>query len=97
MKQLQQDKMYGIIQEWQTQKLTKAEICQRHNISKSQFFYWLCKFRKTHNREEKFIPLEITAPVNLAQTIRILYPNQVTVIIENAGDVSMIKQLINII
>ena len=96
MKLSVQNKMFGIIQEWQTEKLSRAEICRKHNISKSQFFYWLYKYQKTKTPEEKFVPIEIIKPEKTLSQIRILYPNQVTVIVENICDLNLIKQLINL-
>jgi len=97
MNHLQREKMFDIIQEWQTQKLSRAEVCRKHNISKSQFFYWLYKFQNTKNPEEKFIPVEITKTENSSARVRILYPNRVTVIVEDAGDLNFIKKLINLV
>ncbi len=100
MKNSEQEKMYCIIEEWQKDKISKAEICRRYNISRSRFFYWLYKYQKKdekNGKQEKFIPIEVIKPIGTIPQIKIVYPNQVTVIIDNNHDLNFIKQLINII
>jgi len=97
-----QQKMFGIIKEWKNNDLTISELCKKHNITKDSFSYWNKKYNKIQNNKSvsnkvEFIPLKILQPQIAKNLLTIVFPNQVSVIIENSEDINLVKKLINLI
>lgn len=53
-----QEKMFALVQAWQSSGMTQREFLCDKSIGLSKFNYWICKYRKSHENR----PYELTAP-----------------------------------
>ena len=63
-----QQKMFGVIEEWNKSSLPIKEFCIQHQIANATFHYWLKKYRnKDQQKPAEFIPVRVkeipTGPV----------------------------------
>jgi hypothetical protein len=55
-----QQKMFGVIEEWNRSELPIKEFCIQHQIVNSTFHYWLKKYRiKDQESPGSFIPIRV--------------------------------------
>ena len=104
----QSERMYLIIQEWESSELSRSEFCRRHSISRYSFEYWQRKFRRLSDigklpefskedntviaEKESFIPLEVNGGA-LDWSVLLRFPNGVEAEI-NSSDVVFLSHLI---
>jgi len=98
MESNRQEKMFAIVEERIRTNSPITELCKKHTITKDSFGYWNEKYKRLHTiSKSDFIPVKIAIPLPIKSGIKIIYPNQVEIIIEHLQDMNLVKQLINLI
>lgn len=102
------EEMYLAIEMWKESGLTQLQFCNRENLSKAAFGYWLKKYRNgkvqskpARNKTAKaFIPVEIPKIIEpttvVVDQIGITYPNGVQVTCPTSIGIQQLKTLINL-
>jgi len=91
-----QEKMFHLIEERIKLGCTIKHICKKYNISPLCYGYWQQKYKKFHNSVSEFISVQLPESKIHSSCIKIVYPNNVSVEIENCDNIQLVKQLINI-
>lgn len=88
--------MFELIKEWEISGLSKKAFCRNHGIARSNFFYWIKKWKNSKSETpDGFV--DITpgkADVYHAQ-YRLRYPNGVQLEVSGIG-LSQLAALVNL-
>ncbi|PLX11869.1 MAG: IS66 family insertion sequence hypothetical protein [Marinilabiliales bacterium] len=92
------EKMYKLIQEWESSGLSQEKFIQIKGIAKSTFGYWRRKYNK-EKRSAAFIPVKVTETrarksVQPRENIELSYPNGVVLRCSDQIELSRLKTLI---
>jgi len=98
-----QDRMFNIVEEYLQKNISVTEIIKKHQITRQSFTYWREYYLKHQGHkptEGSFIKFQVDSEKEEVRTqstmIKIIYPNMVTLVLENTKDLFLIKQLINL-
>lgn len=96
-----QDQMFSIVEQYLKGGQIIKDICQQYNITRQSFYYWFKKYKELHpgnSSENKFIPVKIITPSERkSPCITIVYPNKVSITIQENSDVQFIKSLVTLL
>jgi hypothetical protein len=96
-------KMYAVIMDYIRSGLKQTDYFRLHSeISKHQFKYWFCKYRKElpSNNGNSFAPIKFDdTPVEVKppEEMKICYPNGVVIYLLASTPDNVVKSLISII
>jgi len=96
MTKTKQEKLFDLIEERMRMGCTIVHICKKHNISPFIFGYWQRKYNNNHKAVSEFIPVNFPESKATGKCLKIVYPNSVTIEIENCDNFQLVKQLINL-
>ncbi len=91
-----QEQMFLIVEEYHKGGQSIRALCQKNNVSKDSFYYWLEKYKRLKSCPNKFIPVNIVSPICKSHPITITYPNKVSLTVEGISDLQFIKSLITL-
>jgi hypothetical protein len=96
---LRAQEMHAHIQNYLSSGLTQQQFCEKQNLPRSTFTYWLQHFRKYSNSESSnpaagFIPLQLKDSPRSGFSCRICYPNGVRIDFEGVLDGEVLLSLI---
>jgi hypothetical protein len=93
-------KMSKAVAEWQSGKISIAELCDKYNCTDNSFYYWRSKLQKQNTTAPQFIPINIpnkSEPVNSPTPIKIVYPNKVCILLEDYNNIDLIGHLVKLV
>ena len=91
-KQKTKEEMFPLVEQWQRSQESQTVFCDRQDIEKSVFGYWLKKYREHLNNQEKVFT-EIIPTVTTFFEVH--YPNGVIVKLPDAN-LTLLKSLVNL-
>jgi hypothetical protein len=89
-----QTEMNALIEEWKESRISKPVFCKNRSINIHTFNYWCQKIKK-QNTSPGFIELRSVRNQIIPQSIRLTYPNGVSLELPSTADVELIGPLIN--
>ncbi len=90
-----QSEMKVLIEEWKESGTGKPEFCKTRSINIHTFNYWCQKIKK-QNPSPEFIEIRQGTNRIAPQSIRLNYPNGVSIDLPSNGDLTLIASLINL-
>jgi hypothetical protein len=94
-----QEKMFALMQEWESGDQSPREFCSAHAIKEHVFYYWRKKYTKSKApTSEGFIPVAVGTQGTLdVPMVEIAYPNGTVVRLANGASLSMVRSLIGLV
>lgn len=93
-KGLRRQKMQELVKEYENGNETQSAFCNRHELNKSTFLYWLHKY-KTKPISSSFLPLQLTGSArSIGTQIEFRLPSGIEIQIQNVSDVNWISRLV---
>ena len=94
-----QEKMFALMQEWESGNQSPREFCASHGIKEHIFYYWRKKYTKSKAPcGEGFVPVTVGNQNSLdVPMIEIAYPNGTVVRLTNGASMSMVRSLIGLV
>ncbi|NJO91971.1 MAG: hypothetical protein HC831_25625 [Chloroflexia bacterium] len=100
---MQQEKMYALVEQWESSGLSKKEFSLKEGVSYDSFLYWAQKYNREINlakrsscSREIFVPLQVEYPVNMQeQPVEITYPNGVKLACSPSVSLEQLHRLIH--
>lgn len=94
--------MYALIRKWESSGQNQTTFFEEHSICKSTFGYWRKKYLSDQSQAKtpssRLIPVQIKPeafPLTESNSLEIIYPNGVRIILSGQVDTKQIKKLIH--
>lgn len=94
-----QEKMFTLMQEWESSNQSPRTFCATHNIKEHIFYYWRKKYAKNKVPSANgFIPVTVGDSNGTdVPLVEITYPNGTVVRLANGASISMVRSLIGLV
>jgi len=91
-----QQKMFGVIEQWNQSELPIKEFCIQHKIVNSTFHYWLKKYRvRDQESPGSFIPIRVKEISSDAPFAELTLPDGRRLMFYQSVECSFIKSLLS--
>jgi hypothetical protein len=91
-----QQKMFGVIEQWNQSELPIKEFCSQHQIVNSTFHYWLKKYREKDQKSlDPFIPIRVKETSSNAAFAELTLPDGRRFTFYQSLECSFIKSLLS--
>lgn len=88
-----QEKMFSLINRWQSSGLSRKAFCERENISYQRLGYWHKKYQQSAEQSNGFMDVEVSSGPNMGG-YTLQFPNGVVLHCPSTIPASTLKSLL---
>lgn len=93
-----QQKMFDLIEQWKTSRLSQKAFCLQHEVRYYVFHYWYKRYREVHHTSKdnasSFIPLQINTSLSSAASAELIFPDGRRLLFHQPVDAHFLRSLL---